>query len=283
MRTISMIFLCSLVFIHSAWGLDYGDILQLGSSYRILIHYPLDYNKAVFINARGEYASPPFDTLKEAEEYSKGNNMFQARMQRLSNLNQLLPILSNETLTQDFGSTILKLYSVEIAKIGLDKNLHFLFNAALAELSDTDGTEVIMASMERLTEALKVSVLKEMTDQGIIRDDRNVIQFLGRIDAVKRNYIEMGQIIKKTKLDTGDLYADLIGMYIGSSLLTLYQLNYDYGKPPEEPYRRTRHEGPIIQESMSQRPQSAIHPQRIPPPRNDLPVDERTVHDKSPP
>ncbi len=208
-----------------------GDIGQQGHSYRILVHHPDDPNKLVYINPNGENTTVILNDLEDAQQYATGNhpaNKYNAPITKIGSLNALLPVISNTNLYRELGAEIMKKFSYEITKVGPDKNLHFLANIALTELSDCKSEDELGRGLERLFEAIKISIIKEMDQVGIGKDDRDRIDMLDIIDDLKENSIKLNVIINKCKLDKGDMYADFIGMYLGSALMMLYQLDYEF-------------------------------------------------------
>jgi hypothetical protein len=211
----------------------FGDIGMQGGSYRILVHHPDDYNRAVWVNSRGENTTEVLENIEDARQYATGHhplNKYGAPIKKIGQMDRILPVTGSDVFYREFGSLIIQDFANEITKIGPDKNLHFLANVGITEWADCESDEEFCRSLERMSEAIKISILKEVDDKGISHDDQRVVKILMLIDSLKENYRQMSPRITSLGLDKGDLYADLIGMYLGGALMILYQLNFEFGK-----------------------------------------------------
>lgn len=212
---------------------SFGDVGQQGHSFRILIHDPTEYNKARWINPRGENTTILLENLNDAAQYATGDhpgNHYIAPIKRIGKLETLMPILASDIVDSDYGTKVIETLGTEVAKIGTDKSLHFIASYELASMAvDPQSTNIIEQVMEAFILALGKGIEKEIQDKGLSMNDPQIIKLQNDLENIKNNCVDLGKQMQSLGLDEGDLLADLIGVFAGSSVKTLREFNYKYG------------------------------------------------------
>lgn len=212
---------------------SFGDIGKQGSSYRILVHAHEDYNKARWINTRGENTTVLLNDVKDASQYATGNhpaNKYCAPIYRIATLSDVLPVVESDVVDTNYGSKIIKILSNELTKLGPDKNLHFLASYTLISMVDPSSSDTIEQIMECFVLSLGKGIEKEVTDKGLSLDDPKVIELQKTLDETKNILIKLAKQMQDLGLDEGDLLADLVGVYAGTAVKTVREFNFKYGK-----------------------------------------------------
>jgi len=212
---------------------SFGDVGQQGHSFRILVHDSAEYNKARWINPRGENTTILLENLNDAAQYATGNhigNHYNAPIKRLGSLETLMPILASDIVGVDYGTKVIEALVTEISKIGTDKSLHFIASYGLASVAvDPQSANTIEQIMEAFVLALGKGIEKEVQDKGLSMDDPRIIRLQYELENTKNNCIALSKQMQELGLDEGDLLADLIGVFAGSSVKTLREFNFKYG------------------------------------------------------
>lgn len=212
----------------------FGDVGKQGHSFRILVHHPDDYNKAVFINPRGENTTVVLNDLVDARQYATGEhpkNKFAAPIEKIGTLEDILPIVVTNLPNDSFSEKIIKQFGEELAIVGPDKSLHFTTNVGMILFGDpnqpTNVTDTFETDFLAITKALEISIQKELKDKGISETDPRVYRLANCLGTISANYIMMAKTMNELGLDRGDIYADLIGQYIGMALVMVKQLQFE--------------------------------------------------------
>ena len=223
---------------NTEWGekedWSFGDVGAQGSSYRVLVHDHENYNKARFINPRGENTTVLLNDLNDAAQYASGDhpkNKYVAQIKKIGNLETLLPVLNSDIVGSEYGSKVMRALSYEIAKIGDDKVYHFLASFQLAStFAEVQSAAPLDQILESFISALEVGVEKELIDRGISRKSPEAIKLYNTLEAAKANLIDSARQMRSLHLDEGDLFADISGVGAGTAAKAVRELNFKYGK-----------------------------------------------------
>jgi len=129
-------------------------------------------------------------------------------------------------ISENFGDDIIKLFAHEMASFGDDKVLHYTGSVMLSEMYG-ESEDGIISVFEGFIESLETGLAKEFADKGISSNSDCIKDMLRKLDLIKTNFSEIIKTVNELKMDRGDLYADLTGIFVGCALMTVKKMAFE--------------------------------------------------------